>query len=55
MPIEIKELVIKATVQHESNTSPSASARDNVMSLKEQIVQDCMEKVAEMIKEKNER
>jgi len=55
MPIEIKELVVKATVQPQNESSSSSSASESMQSMKEQIIQDCLEKVAQMIKERNER
>ncbi|MNV83954.1 hypothetical protein D3C71_1777940 [compost metagenome] len=52
MPIEIRELVIKATVLQELN---SGSAPNNGVPPSEELVKVCVEKVLEIIKERNER
>ena len=57
MPIEIRELVIKATVTEEpgSGISPGISSSNNAVSEKEEIINNCVEKVLEILKEKMER
>jgi Family of unknown function (DUF5908) len=56
MPIEIRELVIKATVQQEGQgTNATGDAGNNSVSLPEQIISACIEKLNESIKERNER
>ena len=59
MPIEIRELIIKATVTDESgNTATGGSAvgsSNNNVSATEAIVNKCVEKILEILKEKNER
>ena len=58
MPIEVRELVIKATVQQSSSTGTSQGASggsNNTVSGSEQIINTCIEKILEIIKEKNER
>lgn len=58
MPIEIRELVIKATVLQEgtggaaSGTSPNSN---NNVSPQEEIISACVEKVLEILKEKDAR
>ena len=56
MPIEIKELQIKAVVQDDdcntnSNKTPSSSSGNNIDS----IVERCIEQVLNILKEKQER
>jgi len=59
MPIEIRELVIKATVTEGSGNSgtggSAAGASNNNVSATEAIVNICVEKILEILKEKNER
>ena len=60
MPIEIRELVIKATVSPNeagSSTVPGAGGgnTNNNISPTEEIVNLCVEKIIEILKTKNER
>ncbi len=58
MPIEIRELVIKATVVQDGASGASAapsSATNNNVSSSEEIINTCVEKVLEIIKDKNGR
>ena len=57
MPIEIRELVIKATVTQENSqgNSIAAASSNNEVSQKEEVVKICVEKVLEILKEKYER
>lgn len=56
MPIEIRELVIKATIADESKTGKGTTAgSNNSVSMQEEIVNACVEKVMEILKEKMER
>lgn len=53
MPIEIRELVIKVEVGKERGNAPAqagATGGDN-----QQIVQECVDQVMEILKEKKER
>jgi hypothetical protein len=58
MPVEIRELVIKATITQDnaaggaqaSPTTPSGNASSN-----EQIINACVEKIMEILKTKNQR
>ncbi len=55
MPIEIKELLIKAVVTNtpkSANTQPSAA---DFHKLKKDLVKECVQEVLEKIKEKTER
>lgn len=52
MPIEVKELIIKATVQDAAaQTGAGAAPRED----REAIIQACVEKVLEILREKKER
>ena len=56
--IEVRELVIKATVQQEvapANTPVSASSSNNSTSPSEEIITICVEKALEILKDKHER
>lgn len=57
MPIEIRELTIKATVQQDGQNTGGASgqASNNSVSAPEEIIGQCIEKINESIKERNER
>ena len=57
MPVEVRELIIKATVGQEPATGPSQSTpgANNEMTPSQEIIQTCVEKVLEIIKEKLER
>ncbi len=58
MPIEVRELVIKATVVQEGTggavSAPSQNTNNNVSS-REEIITACVEKILEILKEKNAR
>ena len=56
MPIEIRELVIKATVKDEAEKKPSAvtPAKPDAAN-EEQLVQRCVEQVMEILGLKDER
>jgi len=57
MSIEIRELVIKATIapENSSNTGSAATGADNSVSRNEAIINACVEKILEIIKEKHGR
>lgn len=58
MPLEIRELVIKATISQDDSgaAKPSPNTQSgNTSSTTEQIVQTCVEKVLEILKTKNQR
>jgi hypothetical protein len=58
MPIEVRELIIKATVTQEgtggANSAPSPNTNNNV-SPQEEIITACVEKILEILKEKDAR
>ena len=56
MPIEIKELHIKATVNgNTQNASGSSSDTDCCEEAKQEVIATCVEKVMEIMKDKLER
>lgn len=58
MPIEVRELVIKATVVPDaSGGTPSAatSGANNAVSPNEQTIKICVDRILEILKEKKER
>ncbi|WP_165760108.1 DUF5908 family protein [Niastella populi] len=55
MPIEVRELVIKAVVTQDSPNGQSAGASQGSGGSQEEIIQACVEKVMDILKEKNER
>ena len=54
MPVEVRELVIKAEIMPEGASGTTASASSSASSI-EEIINACVEKVLEIIKEKNGR
>lgn len=57
MPVEVRELVIKATVSPETaqgNAAPVAGSNNSV-SASEEIIKTCVERVLEILKEEKER
>ena len=58
MPIEIRELIIKATVTQDDNSVTSMSTQpslDNGQSPNEQIINICIEKILDILKDKKDR
>jgi len=57
MPIEVRELVIKATVTQDASpgASPGGETVNNAVPEKEEIINACVEKVLEILKQKTER
>jgi hypothetical protein len=57
MPIEVRELIIKAVVGQEaaSGNAQAAGGANNSVSANEEMINSCVEKVLEIIKEKMER
>lgn len=53
MPIEIRELIIKATVSDRESERQAGSQEQRAK--KEEIIQECVEQVLQILKEKNER
>ncbi len=56
MPIEIRELVIKATITQEGQSGKTSQAgTNNAVTPQEEIINTCVEKVLEILKDKMER
>ena len=58
MPVEVRELVIKATIVQEGNAgaaSASANSGNSNVSANEEIITTCVEKILEILKDKNGR
>jgi hypothetical protein len=57
MPIEIRELVIKATVTQEagSGTAAPVAATNNAVTASEETINTCVEKALNILKDKMER
>ena len=56
MPIEVRELIIKAEVVQDGDTGTSAAQTgDNDVSEKEQLIKSCVERVLEIIDQNYER
>lgn len=55
MPIEVREMVIKATVVPDAASSGAASSGEGGSANSVEIVQLCVEKVLEILKDKDER
>jgi hypothetical protein len=57
MPIEVRELVIKATVQQETGgtSKPGGAGANNSVGPNEELLQTCIGKLVEIIKDQHER
>ena len=55
MPVEIKELIIKATVSSASKPCPEALGQEDIDKLKKEITKEVTEKVIRILQQKNER
>ena len=55
MPIEIRELVIKTVVGPEGQGNGSSVTGTNANLPSEELIKTCVEKVMEILREKNER
>ena len=55
MPIEIKELHIKAVVSAGNNSAPQPLRQDDINKLKKEIIKEVTAKVMKTLKQKNER
>jgi hypothetical protein len=57
MPIEVRELIIKATVQQETGgtSKPGGAGANNSVGPNEELLQTCIEKLVEIIKDRHER
>lgn len=57
MPIEVRELVIRATVDEAAQEGRSAhtASNNNVVTSKEEIIKTCVDRVLEILRERRER
>ncbi len=55
MPVEIRELVIRAEVDTRQNQSPQSGQGSENTSDREQLIRDCVDQVMEIIRQKEER
>ena len=55
MPLEIRELIIRVSVNERSNNNTAALPDDKILELKNKIVKECMEKILSKIERLNER
>jgi hypothetical protein len=55
MPIEIKELYIKAVVSDSSKQNGSQPVVMDLSNIKKELLKECVQQVLEKLKEKNER
>lgn len=55
MPVEIKELVIRATTTMETENDKELSQKENAVDDKEAIIQACVKQVLKILKQKKER
>ena len=53
MPVEVKELVIKAVVDDETRKEEKSKPADKID--REEIIEDCVEQVLEILKREKER
>jgi hypothetical protein len=55
MPIEVRELIIKATITQNENGGSSSGSGANDPKQNEELIKTCVEKVLEILKDKNGR
>lgn len=55
MPIEIRELVIRAEVSEPAQRQETPAAGNDLTDMKQEIISECVEKVMEIIQRKSER
>lgn len=59
MPVEVRELIIKAVVEQEGGSATSggstAASSGNSVSPQEETIKMCVDKVLEILREKDER
>lgn len=55
MPVEIRELVIRAEVNPQPGGGAPAQGRGAGASDREQLIRDCVEQVMELLRQKEER
>jgi hypothetical protein len=55
MPIEIKELHIRAVIANEKQDTSTSLKQEDISKLKKDITKEVTEKIMNMLKQKNER
>lgn len=55
MPIEIKELYIKAVVSNTAKPPADPAGQVDVRAIKQEIIKECVQEVLQKLKEKTER
>ena len=57
MPVEIKELIVKTTVDNSQTTqnSKNGGGTANISEIKNQIIDECVYKIMEQLKKNNDR
>jgi len=57
MSLEVRELIIKATVQQETGgtAKPGGAGENNSVNPNEELLQTCVEKLLEILKNRHER
>ena len=55
MPLEIRELIIRVTVNERSKNNASSFPDDKIKELKNKIIKECTEKILSRIERLNER
>lgn len=55
MPLEIRELVIKVTINEARGNNPDVLTQEKVLELKNKIIKECVEKVIATLERTNER
>lgn len=55
MCVEVRQLVIKAAIAQDSHTNASPAPKGNSDNANQELIKACVEKVLEILKEKNGR
>jgi hypothetical protein len=55
MPLEIRELIIRVTVNENNNQPAATIAEEKIIELKNKIIKECMEKILLRLERLNER
>jgi hypothetical protein len=55
MPLEIRELIIRVTVNDQVNKNSNIISEDKILEIKNKVVKECMDKLLTKIERINER
>ena len=55
MPLEIRELIIRVTVNDQANKNANLITEDKILEIKNKVIKECMEKILAKIERINER